>query len=75
MQHCSSCIGLLNLLEMVKKEKNEPKIILNRTLMPYSENLQFEDGARVGKMETERSRNLQTAALRKKSRQPKKYPT
>jgi len=34
--------------------------------MPYSENLQFEDGARVGKMETERSRNLQTAALRKK---------
>jgi len=42
--------------------------------MPYSENLQFEDGARVGKMETERSRNLQTAALRKKSRQPKKYP-
>ena len=35
--------------------------------MPYSENLQFEDGARVGKMETERSRNLQTAALRKKN--------
>jgi len=52
---------------MVKKEKNEPKIILkSNSFMPYSENLQFEDGARVGKMETERSRNLQTAALREK---------
>jgi len=43
---------------MVKKEKNERKIILNRTLsMPYSENPQFEDGAHVGKMETTKKKS------------------
>ena len=58
-----------------EKEKNERKIILNRSLSCHdSENLQVEDGVRVGKMETERRRNLQTAALRKKLRQPKKKP-